>query len=212
MGTGKRTSWFLGCWAVLAVIMALASDGAAQSSAPTLPKVPAELEKIRAALQKYEDPIVAVHDGYFSTLGCVEVPKTGAPGTVPAYVVGAMGIHFLNPSLLGPEVDPLRPQILLYEPTGGKLRLVGAEWFVPLATGVKARPSLFGAPFDGPMQGHHPLLPLDLHHYDLHVWLWKENPAGLFKPTNPAVKCGDYTYTVKIDAPRIVTNPAEAAK
>jgi hypothetical protein len=204
VGTGNRNYWSFGCWAILAVITALASVAAAQSPAPPLPKVPADLEKIRAALQKYEDPIVAVHDGYFSTLGCVEVPNPGGPGTVPTYGVGAMGIHFLNPALLGPEVDPLRPQILLYEPTGGKLRLIAAEWFVPLATGVKTRPALFGAPFDGPMEGHHPLLPSVLHHYDLHVWLWKENPAGLFKPINPSVTCGDYSYTVKLDAPRIV--------
>jgi hypothetical protein len=55
-----------------------------------------------------------------------------------------MGIHFLNPSLIGPSVDPMHPQILLYEPVGGKFQLVGAEWFVPLATGVKERPQYWG--------------------------------------------------------------------
>ena len=198
------TKGLVGCLALLGVMAAVAAIADAQSSAPApLPKVPPDLEKIRVALQKYEDPIAAVRDGYFSTLGCVEIPKAGGPGTVP-YGVGGMGIHFLNTTLLGPEVDPNRPQILLYEPVDGKLRLVGAEWFVPLATGVKTRPVLFGAQFDGPMEGHHPLLPLNLHHYDLHVWLWKENPTGLFKPINPSVKCGDYSYTVKLDAPKIV--------
>ncbi len=24
-------------------------------------------------------------------------------------------------------------------------------------------------------------------HYDLHVWAWKHNPAGLFAPFNPKV-------------------------
>jgi hypothetical protein len=33
----------------------------------------------------------------------------------------------------------MRPQILLYEPVGDKLQLVGAEWFIPLATGAKER-------------------------------------------------------------------------
>jgi len=37
----------------------------AQAQAPALPP---ELEKVRSALEKYKDPIVAVHDGYFSTL------------------------------------------------------------------------------------------------------------------------------------------------
>ena len=31
------------------------------------------------------------------------------------------------------------------------------------------------------MEGHEPLMPHGMHHYDLHVWLWKENPAGLFQ-------------------------------
>ncbi len=57
------------------------------------------------------------------------------------------------------------------------------------------------------MQGHHPLMPLDLSHYDLHVWLFKANPRGLFKPTNPDVKCGNYPYRVVEEAPRVVSPP-----
>ena len=87
------------------------------------------------------------------------------------------------------------------------MTLVGVEWFVPLATGVKERPKLFGWPSDGPMEGHQPLLPQGLHHYDLHAWLWKENPAGLFSPTNPALKCSGYTYTIAEEAPHIVDHP-----
>jgi len=85
--------------------------------------------------------------------------------------------------------DPLKPAILLYEPVGDKLELVGVEWFIPLATGIKERPQIFGRPFDGPMEGHEPLLPRALHHYDLHVWIFKPNPRGLFAVTNPTVKC-----------------------
>lgn len=138
-----------------------------------------DLAKARAALEKYQDPLVAVRDGYFSTVGCVH------------YADGGMGVHFLNVGLISPAPDPLKPQILVYEQDGTKLRLAAAEWFVPLATGVKERPTLFGQPFDGPMEGHEPLMPADLHHYDLHVWLFKENPAGMFKAINPNVKCAD---------------------
>jgi len=161
----------------------------AQAQAPALPP---ELEKVRAALEKYQDPIVAVHDGYFSTLGCVEFPS------------GGMGVHFLNPRLMGPVPDPLAPQILVYEPVGDKLRLVAAEWFIPLATGIKERPQLFGRPFDGPMEGHHPLMPTELHHYDLHVWLFKTNPAGMFNSTNPSVKCGTHGYSLKEQPAKLV--------
>jgi hypothetical protein len=54
------------------------------------------------------------------------------------------------------------------------------------------------------MEGHHPLMPHGLNHLDLHVWLWKTNPAGLFAPTNPDVKCPQGAYTFKETAPRLV--------
>jgi hypothetical protein len=167
----------------VACIVLLASLAQAQTSKDTPPKLSAELERVRSALIKYQDPIKAVHDGYFSTVGCVRYPT------------GGMGIHFLNPQLIGPVPDPMRPTILLYEPVGDKLRLVGAEWFIPLTTGVKERPQLFGQPFDGPMEGHEPLMPATLRHYDLHVWLFKSNPAGLFNMVNPNVNCPKTAYT-----------------
>ena len=37
-------------------------------------------------------------------------------------------------------------------------------------------------PFDGPMLGHEPGMPI---HYDLHAWLWKQNPSGMFARWNP---------------------------
>jgi len=164
----------------------------------------AQLDRLRAQLQKYQDPVVAIHDGYFSTLGCIEFDKAGGPGEMP-YKPGGMGVHFLNVQAIGPVPDLARPQVLLYEPDGGKLRLVAAEWFIPLATGVKQRPTLLGQPFDGPMQGHHPLMPVELSHYDLHVWLFKPNPNGMFQPTNPNVKCAGYPYRMVETAPKLVS-------
>jgi hypothetical protein len=94
-----------------------------------------------------------------------------------------MGVHFFSVTLIGPELDPLRPPVLLYEPRGDKLALVAAEWFVPLATGIKERPPLFGRPFDSLMEGHHPLMPATMNHYDLHGWLCKDNASGMFSST-----------------------------
>jgi hypothetical protein len=176
----------------------------------SLPAVPPELEKVRSALQKYQDPVRAVHDGYFSTLSCVEYSRSGRSGEVPSYTHGGgMGVHFLNPSLIGPVPDPQRPQILIYEPEGDKLRLIAAEWLIPFSTGIKERPRVFGQPFDGPMDGHEPSMPKALQHYDLHVWLWKTNPAGIFSPTNPNVKCGRYGYTSVEEPPKLIphSNP-----
>jgi hypothetical protein len=162
----------------------------AQTTAPGL-------GQLQDALGKYRDPLVAVRDGYFSTLGCVE------------YAKGGMGVHFINPALIAPAPDPLKPQILVYEPDGDKLRLVAAEWFIPLATGVKERPTLFGQPFEGPMEGHEPLMPAGLHHYDLHVWAFKPNPDGMFKSTNPSVTCaGKSGYALMEEAPKHVAHPS----
>src|SRR3990172_10846910 len=91
------------------------------------PALPPELETLRSALEKYHDPYVAVRDGYFSTLGCVHYPQPGGAGRVP-YRAGGMGIHFLNPRLIGPVPHPIPPPILLYEPDGDTLRLVATEW------------------------------------------------------------------------------------
>ena len=169
-------------------------------------KLDPALDSVRASLEKYQDPIMAIHDGYFSTLGCIAIDRAGGEGEVP-YRPGSMGVHFLNTGLISPTPDPAKPAILIYEPDGDKLRLVAAEWFIPLATGVKERPSLFGQPFDGPMAGHHPVMPASMTHYDLHVWLFKTNPYGMFSPTNPDVNCENYGYNVVEGAPKIVANP-----
>jgi hypothetical protein len=190
--------------AVIEFTLALLIFASAPAAAQNREQMTPELQKLREALDKYRDPVMAVHDGYFSTLGCVEYPKPGAPGQVP-YPAGGMGVHFFNVMLMG-KLDPLQPQVLVYQPVGGKLQLVAAEYFIPLSPEVKERPQLFGHPFDGPMEGHHPLMPHGLHHYDLHVWLWKTNSAGLFSPTNPAVKCPQGAYTFRETAPRLVTN------
>ena len=184
----------------VAVAFGASFPAAAQKAKDDSPDV----KRAREALNKYKDPVAAIHDGYFSTLGCVTYPKPGQPGHVP-YAAGGMGVHFFNVQLMGAPLDPTKPQVLVYEPgAGGKLQLVAAEWFVPLSPQVKGRPELFGKPFDGPMEGHHPLMPHGLHHYDLHVWLWKDNPAGMFSPTNPKVKCPKGVYTFEETSPKIV--------
>jgi hypothetical protein len=197
-GRSRRLTWIVRMTALATILVAPPAAGQA--------KPEPDLSQVRAALEKYKDPYVAIRDGYFSTLGCVEFEKPGAAGHVP-YKPGAMGVHFLNVSTIGPVPDPAKPQVLLYEPDGDKLRLAGAEWFIPLATGVKARPSLWGRPFDGPMTGHPPLLPMEVSHYDLHVWLYKPNPLGTFAPTNPAVKCTGHPYRVAEEAPAFVPEP-----
>ena len=84
---------------------ALATGANAQERKSESATLPPELESVRGALDKYRDPIVAVHDGYFSTLGCINYPKGGHEGAMQ-YPPGGMGVHFLNVALIGPTLDP----------------------------------------------------------------------------------------------------------
>jgi hypothetical protein len=45
------------------------------------------------------------------------------------------------------------------------------------------------------MDGHEPPMPKELVHYDLHVWFWKDNPAGSFFGVNKNVSCDKYGYS-----------------
>ena len=75
-------------------------------------------------------------------------------------------------------------------PTRTTRRLVAIEYVKNDADGDLGtdddRPSLFGEPFDGPMEGHEPGQPV---HYDLHAWVWRHNPAGELAQFNPEVGC-----------------------
>ena len=174
-----------------AIVIALASLAAVP--APVVAEEPsaAELDAIREALAKYKDPYVAVRDLYLSTVGCVHYDGTKTPGHME-YPKGGMGVHFVNLTVQGP-LDPKRPNVLIYEPVDGKLQLVAAEWLVPVSV-AKERPVLLGQPFQGPMEGHEPLIPQEFVHYDLHAWLFKDNPNGMFSPTNPDVTCQGYDF------------------
>ena len=170
--------------------------------ASTSPALGPELASVKNSLAKYADVTVALRDGYLSTVGCIDYPKGAQDGAV-TFPPGAMGVHFLNTGNIGPKLDPSKPQILIYEPVDGKLKLVAAEWFMPVQLAGGKAPVIFGQTLNGPMNGHVPVMPASLRHYDLHVWLWKPNPKGMFASTNAAVKCpaGDpYTYAEPMSA------------
>jgi hypothetical protein len=145
------------------------------------PGVARQLAAAKRATAKFRSAEAARAAGYTFEGICVADPQ-----------LGGMGIHLANPELAADaELDIRRPEVLVYEPgRDGRLRLVSLEYFVPdadqdLSTNDDL-PRLFGRDFDGPMDGHEPGMPI---HYDLHVWLFKHNPAGLFAQFNPRVSC-----------------------
>jgi hypothetical protein len=60
------------------------------------------------------------------------------------------------------------------------------EYFVAEEAVRGSKPSVLGRPLNGPMPGHHAQMPT---HYDLHLWVWRDNPTGVAEDWNPAVSC-----------------------
>jgi hypothetical protein len=142
------------------VVFALIGMGPAIGIANADDALNAQLDSLRQALAKYEDPYVAVRDLYLSTVGCVHYDGSKMDGHMD-YPKGAMGIHFVNLTVQGP-LDPMKPNVLIYEPVDGRLKLVAAEW--PGArdcrqgTPKSLRPTLPG-PDGRPRTAHTPRVP-----------------------------------------------------
>jgi len=190
---------------VFVVVLALDCFGTALSATAAGEPEKAQIDALRKSLEKYKDYKVAVRDLYLSTVGCVHYAGEKIPHHME-YPKGAMGVHFVNLTVRGAP-DPMRPNVLIYEPVGKELKLVAVEWLVPLTPDTKEQPSLFGQPFMGPMEGHEPLIPKEYVHYDLHAWLFKDNPLGVFAPTNPDVSCEGYDFSLLERPTRMMPGP-----
>ena len=151
-----------------------------EMSAEQRRKANALVKIVRAATERYKDVAVAQADGYALQFGCV----TGSDS-------GAMGLHYVNGNLVnGGEIDPTRPQIVIYEPTPeGGLKLIGADFLV-MADAWNAKhsgpPEMMGQLFhlfEYPNRFGLPAF------YTLHVWAWKDNPNGAFVNWHPKVSC-----------------------
>jgi hypothetical protein len=152
----------------------------------TAQKAPASdlVNVVRESTERFRDVAVAEAEGYALMFGCVTGPDAGA-----------MGLHYVNLSLVGDgELDAAHPEIVIYEPQpDGRLKLVGADYLV-FADGWNAThpatPQLMGQLlhlFDSPNRFGLPAF------YTLHVWAWKENPNGTFVNWHPNVKCDAFS-------------------
>jgi hypothetical protein len=162
-------------------IVALPS-GSAYASSPSA-KMQRYLDKVKAATKRYRDVDVALRDGYLASAVCEEKPGGG----------GAMGYHYFNPEFsIDPRIEGVHPEILVYLPArSGGLRLGAVEYMrfdvdQDLSTDSDRPRFRKRRPFNGPMSGHFPGQPI---HYDLHVWLFKDNPTGVFARYNPDAFC-----------------------
>jgi hypothetical protein len=155
------------------------------------------LKKAQSATEKYQDVRVAEADGY----------RVFGP-----YVTG-MGFHYVNTRLTRVGFDAEHPPILLYEKdddAASGLRLVGVSYTLPLHAGDDEQP--VDAPFPRALAAWHKHANICLFanrsirtklndveciqqggrfiaetDWMLHAWIWKDNPAGVFSPTNPEI-------------------------
>ncbi len=135
---------------------------------------------VRESTERFRDVSVAEAEGYQLLFGCVSGPDSGA-----------MGLHYVNLALVGDgELDPTKPEIVIYEPgPNGRRRLIGADFLVFAEAWDKkgvGTPQLMGQLlhlFESPNRFGLPAF------YTLHVWAWKENPTGMFVNWHAKVSC-----------------------
>jgi len=166
------------------VFAAFAATAALTPTAPALATSVADgsLAEARAATARFQNVETALQAGYVQASPC-------EPG---------QGYHYVNWALAGdPALNVSTPEVLLYEPgTNGQLHLVGVEYvrFYETFTAPAAPPyvrdpngpSMFGVDFHGPMAGHAPGMP---DHHELHVWVWRHSPEGMFEAYNSRISC-----------------------
>jgi hypothetical protein len=197
--------------AMFFVVTATTATGAAPAASQPREAEP-NLAAVKAAAERFRDLDVALAEGYVrDPLNICETAEI--MGFRPE--LGAMGIHYFRPDLLGitatsPRVDGnglhtdfLRPSILIYEPQDdGSMVLVAVEnlvfeagWW---AAGNTEAPTFHGVAWDHmvddpatPMDEAHAFEP----HFDRHVWVFRENPNGVFAQFNPSVSCRHHSVS-----------------
>lgn len=124
-----------------------------------------ELAIARRATASYRDFQKALRDGY------VDI----------GVVLPNMGRHLLKDSLVDAQFDAERPEVLVYmEDLGGRMKLVAVEYAVPL--------NLTATPPEGfPGGADQWFADQRFQLWTLHAWVFRENPDGIFNPTNRRV-------------------------
>ena len=127
-----------------------------------------QVAEMKKAMTKFRNFDYAKENGYFVQAG---------------HYVPNMGYHFLNPALVDPTFDYLKPEIILFYPDDGDMKFGGVEYLIPVAD--------FDNPGDAPEgfigdDDHWHLNP-NAGGWTLHVWIGKKNPDGIFAAFNPKV-------------------------
>jgi hypothetical protein len=173
----RTTKRLIALATVAAAVLAPAATAAAKQGG---------LSVARGATASFHDIGAANAAGYVFRVTDVDgIACIDEPGT------GGMGVHYAKPDILfDDKIDAATPELLVYEPRpNGGLRLVAVEYFVFKAAwdaNHGAPPSLFGRQFEEMDKPNR--YGVD-EFYELHAWVWRHNPLGMFDDWNPRVSC-----------------------
>jgi hypothetical protein len=153
--------------AVAALLAACDKDGPAAPS-----KTDEAVATLRSATTRYQDLNAAIADGFVFLHGCENRPGEGP-----------VGIVYVHPGrLMDGKIDAAVPDALIYAPNGSdRPTLVGVEFAIPYPLWTKPEPPKF---LDATFQPED-----EFGVFGLHVWVWRDNPRGLFAESNPNVSC-----------------------
>ncbi len=169
-----RTKILLAALAIITILTATAAEATN------------DLSRARAATAAFHDFQAAQAAGYGG-------PVQDAAGiTCIASAPGVMGVHYVRGDLLfDGALSVTTPELLVYQSLpNGELRLVALEYLVFqgdwLAAGNTTPPTLFGQTLKLIPAGNRYGLPP---FYEIHAWIWMNNPSGMFEDWNPSGSC-----------------------
>jgi hypothetical protein len=186
--SARRARWAITLPLAVGLMTAAAPAGAA---------TPDDVTAIREATAPFRDVTASETAGYGILAGTPLEACIDEEGT------GGMGFHRVNGDLVGDTVlDPLTPEAVIYIPDAiGELELVGVEYVVfaeAWDAENEAPPTLLGHELHLVPEPNRYELPA---FYQLHAWVWRSNPSGMFESFNPTVSC------VVPPAPDAVSSP-----
>ncbi len=165
-----RNTRLITAGAALVGTLALPSFVIAQSAslAKLSPKAKAQIDSVRRAVAKYENPISAEDAGYQPVFGLVPL----------------QGVHYVKPELVrNGSFELTQPSVLMYAPVGDKPTLVGVAYAYE-----NARSKAIPEGFDGPNDDWHSHDELSRNPDErivmVHLWL-TDAPEGPFARYNP---------------------------
>lgn len=156
------------------------------------------LAALRQLTVKFHDVDVAKNAQYllFSN------PLTAPDGCISDSTAGGMGYHYGRLNNLGDDaIDLLDPEFLVYAPKDGpridgvaRMRLAAFDYFIPYSPKWPANdaPTFKRAPsfHDFPTTQSLPdvsFAPSRFGGWMIHIWLWENNPGGMFANFNQSV-------------------------